>query len=39
MNSPKDNKEISDFLDIILKDRKYLKLEIGNGGPAIWTRK
>jgi hypothetical protein len=34
-----ENKEISDLIDEILKDRKYLKLEIGHGGPAIWTRK
>lgn len=34
-----DNKEISELLDVILKDRKYLKLEIGHGGPAVWTRK
>lgn len=35
----KDNKEISDLLDEILIEKKYLKLEIGHGGPAIWTRK
>ncbi|MFW6352399.1 MAG: hypothetical protein ACOC2E_08410 [Bacteroidota bacterium] len=34
-----ENKDISELLDEILKDRKYLKLEIGHGGPAIWTRK
>lgn len=38
-NRTKDNNEISELLDEILKDRKYLKLEIGHGGPAIWTRK
>lgn len=35
----KDNNEVSDLLDEILKESKYLKLEIGHGGPAIWTRK
>lgn len=35
----KSNKKISELLDEILSKRKYLKLEIGNGGPAIWTRK
>lgn len=38
-NKTKDNREISELLDEILKDRKYIKLEIGHGGPAIWTRK
>jgi len=38
-NKTKDNKEVSELLDEILKNRKHLKLEIGNGGPAIWTRK
>ncbi|WP_421797742.1 hypothetical protein [Haliscomenobacter sp.] len=33
------NKEISKSLDRLLEKRKYLKLEIGQGGPAIWTRK
>jgi hypothetical protein len=27
------------LVDEFLKDRKYLKLEIGHGGPAVWTRK
>lgn len=34
-----DNKEVSEILDEILKEKKYLKLEIGHGGPAIWKRK
>ena len=38
-NKTKDNKEISKLLDEFLKERKYLKLEIGHGGPAVWTRK
>jgi hypothetical protein len=38
-NQTNDDKEISELLDEILKDRKYIKLEIGHGGPAIWTRK
>ncbi len=38
-NQTKDRQEISNLLDEILNGRKYLKLEIGNGGPAIWTRK
>jgi uncharacterized protein YcfL len=38
-NKTNDNREISELLDEILKDRKYIKLEIGHGGPAIWTRK
>lgn len=35
----KDNREINELLDKTLKDNKYLKLEIGSGGPAIWTIK
>jgi hypothetical protein len=26
------------LVDEFLNDRKYLKLEIGHGGPAVWTR-
>ena len=33
------NEDISKLLGEILKERKYLKLEVGEGGPAIWTRK
>lgn len=33
------NEEISELLDEFLEKRNYLKLEIGHGGPAIWTRK
>jgi SepF-like predicted cell division protein (DUF552 family) len=33
------NQDIGELLDEILKEKKYLKLEIGHGGPAIWTRK
>ncbi|MCF8371005.1 MAG: hypothetical protein K9H64_05235 [Bacteroidales bacterium] len=38
-NETKDNTEISELLIEILKEKIYLKLEIGNGGPAIWTIK
>lgn len=38
-NKTKDNQEISNLLDKIMNGRKYLKLEIGQGGPAIWTKK
>lgn len=33
------NEEISELIEEILREKKYLKLEIGHGGPAIWTRK
>lgn len=33
------NEEISNSLEKLLEKRKYLKLEIGNGGPAVWTIK
>lgn len=33
------NEDNTELFDEILKERKYLKLEIGQGGPAIWTRK
>jgi len=38
-NQTSINNEIIKLIDEYLKDRKYLKLEIGHGGPAIWTRK
>ena len=38
-NNIKDNQQVLNLLDSILIDKKYLKLEIGNTGPAIWTRK
>jgi len=38
-NQTEINEEISELLDKLLKERQYLKLEIGHGGPAIWTRK
>lgn len=38
-NQPDESKELSELLDEILKERKYLQLEIGHGGPAIWTIK
>jgi hypothetical protein len=33
------NEDNLKLVDEFLKDRKYLKLEIGHGGPAVWTRK
>jgi len=33
------NEEITELLNEILEKRNYIKLEIGHGGPAIWTRK
>jgi hypothetical protein len=38
-NKTNDYNEISKLLEEILKERKYLKLEIKHGGPAIWTKK
>jgi|GEM_PF-2378050 len=38
-DNSKDNQEVLNLLDNILVDRKYLKLEIGYNGPAIWTIK
>lgn len=38
-NQTSINKEITELIDEYFKERKYLKLEIGHGGPAIWTRK
>jgi hypothetical protein len=35
----KSNKEISSLLDKVLSNNKFLKLEIGFCGPAIWTIK
>lgn len=34
-----DNNELNSFVDKFLNKNKSKKLEIGSGGPAIWTRK
>jgi len=33
------NEDNLKLVDQFLKERKHLKLEIGHGGPAVWTRK